>query len=70
MTDGHADDFGDPPEPGVPPAERPIAYGPPWREAAARVMRAWARGGTGTRITLALAVALAVALLGTFLFGL
>jgi hypothetical protein len=33
-------------------------------------MRAWAGGGTGTRITLALAAALAAALLGAFLFGL
>jgi hypothetical protein len=70
MTEDPPGDVGDPPEPGVPSTERPIAYEPPWREARARVMRAWAGGGTGTRITLALAAALAAALLGAFLFGL
>jgi hypothetical protein len=54
----------------VPSPGRPIDYEPPWREARSRMTRAWARGGPGTRIALALAVALAAALLGAFLFGL
>jgi len=52
------------------PADRPIDYEPPWREARRRVARAWTRGGIATRIALALAMALAAGLLGAFLFGL
>jgi hypothetical protein len=83
-TDAHVDaphDLGGPPDDpadlladsddlGDPPAGGPIAYEPPWREARSRMTRAWAGGGTGKRIVLALAVALAAALLGAFLFGL
>jgi len=71
VTAGGAIGFGDPSAgPGDAAAERPIDYEPPWREARSRITTAWARGGTPTRITLALAVALAAALLGAFLFGL
>ena len=59
-----SDDLGDPPT-GV-----PIAYEPPWREARSRMTRAWAGGGPGRRIVLALAGLLAAGLLGAFLFGL
>ena len=61
---------GDPDDLGDAAAGGPIDYEPPWREARARVTTAWARGGAATRITLALAVALAAALIGAFLFGL
>ena len=64
---GHLDD---PARPGASSAERPIDYEPPWREARARMTTAWARGGAGTHVALTLAVALAIALLGAFLFGL
>jgi hypothetical protein len=63
-------DPGNPTDVGASATKRPIDYEPPWREARARVTTAWARGGTGTRIALALAVILAAALLGAFLFGL
>jgi hypothetical protein len=67
-------DLGDPPrdpaDVGEPSAGGPIAYEPPWREARVRMTRAWDRGGTGTRVALAVAVALAAALLGAFVFGL
>ena len=52
------------------PAAGPVDYEPPWREARRRVARAWARGGIGTRVALGLAVVLAAALLGAFVFGL
>jgi hypothetical protein len=60
----------DPDDLDVPSPGRPIDYEPPWREARARITRAFAGGGAGTRIALTLAVALAIALLGAFLFGL
>jgi hypothetical protein len=70
VTAGGAIGLGDPlADVGDPATERPVDYEPPWREARARVTTAWARGGTATHITLALAVALAAALLGAFLFG-
>jgi len=56
--------------PGQAPVVGSVDYEPPWREARVRMTRAWARGGAGTRIALALAVALAAALLGAFAFGL
>ena len=40
------------------------------RDARDRVAGAWARGGAGARVALALAGVLAAALLGAFLFGL
>jgi len=40
------------------------------RDARGRAAAAWARGGTGARLALALAGVLATALLGAFLFGL
>jgi hypothetical protein len=61
---------GDAHAPAAPPDRPPVDYDPPWREARRRVAAAWARGGTAIRVVLVLAVALAVALLGAFLFGL
>ncbi len=52
------------------PAGAPGDYEPPWREARRRVVLAWVRGGPGTRIAVAVGVAIAAALLGAFLFGL
>jgi hypothetical protein len=68
--DDPADPLADSGALGDPPAGGPIAYEPPWREARSRMTGAWAGGGTGKRLVLALAVALAAALLGAFLFGL
>ncbi len=47
-----------------------VDYDPPWREAGGRMTSAWIRGGTGTRVALVLAGAVAAGLLGAFLFGL
>jgi hypothetical protein len=46
------------------------AYEPPWREARRRVASAWAGGGAGVRLALAVGGLVAAALLGAFLFGL
>ena len=54
----------------TPPDRPPVDYDPPWREARRRVAAAWTRGGIAIRVVLVLAVALAVVLLGAFLFGL
>ncbi len=47
-----------------------VDYEPPWREARRRVSLAWACGGPGARVALALGVVVAAGLLGAFLFGL
>jgi len=48
----------------------PAAYEPPWRDARRRVASAWAAGGAGVRLALAVGGFVAAALLGAFLFGL
>ena len=81
-TDAHVDapdGLGGPPRdtadlpaggPGDPPAGGQGVYEPPWREARGRIAGAWARGGPGKRVVLAIAGLLAAGLLGAFLFGL
>jgi hypothetical protein len=61
---------GPPDDPADLPAGGQGVYEPPWRDARARIARAWARGGPGKRVVLALAGLLAAGLLGAFLFGL
>jgi hypothetical protein len=51
-------------------AHGPVDDEPPWREARRRIATAWARGGIPTRIALGVAIVVAAALLGAFLFGL
>ncbi len=65
-----AADIGDGADEAMPAAEPGVDYGPPWREARTRISAAWRHGGAGRRIGLSLAVALAAALLGAFVFGL
>jgi len=72
-TDAFVDDRGGSGDPQDGPADRPAepaAYEPPWRDASVRIIGAWAGGGPGNRVSLALAALLAAALLGAFVFGL
>jgi hypothetical protein len=71
LSDGDA--FSEDPVAAAPPAaidQRLVDDDPPWPEAGGRMTSAWIRGGTGTRVVLVLAGAVAAGLLGAFLFGL